>query len=154
MMRFMRLLPAALLALATIVCLAGCSSSTGEKATAKPTGSPMAHITATNASNSLAKHIELVGFRITEKTPGKLVVHFGVVNHSQADVGDVKLKVDLTTTAAKPDEAPLISFPAQVSGLGPSEMKDVSVDVPAKLRAYELPDWQFLIARFEITDPK
>ena len=114
----------------------------------------MAHITASNASNSLAKYIELVGFRITEKTPGKLVVHFGVVNHSQADVGDVKLKVDLTTTAAKPDEAPLLSFPAQVSGLGPSEMKEVSVDIPAKLRAYELPDWQFLIAHFEITDPK
>lgn len=114
----------------------------------------MAHITATNASDSLAKYIELVGFRITEKTPGKLVVQFGVVNHSEADVGDVKLKIDLTTTAAKPGEAPLISFPAQASGLGPSEMKNVTVDVPAKLRAYELPDWQFLIAQFEITDPK
>ena len=114
----------------------------------------MAHITASNANNSLAKYIELVGFRITEKTPGKLVVQFGVVNHSEADVGDVKLKIDLTTTAAKPGDAPLISFPAQVSGLGPSEMKNVTVDVPGKLRAYELPDWQFLIANFQITDPQ
>ena len=57
-------------------------------------------------------------------------------------------------TAAKPDEPPLISFPAQVPGLGPSEMKSVTVDVPAKLRAYELPDWQYLIAHFQITDPQ
>jgi type IV pilus biogenesis protein CpaD/CtpE len=150
----MRFVPATLLAVSAIACLAGCSSSTPEKTGAKPAGAPLARITASNASNSLAKYIELVGFRITEKTPGKLLVHFGVVNHSQADVGDVKLKVDLTTTAAKPDEAPLVSFPAQVSGLGPSEMKEVTVDVPAKLRAYELPDWQFLIGRFEITEPK
>jgi hypothetical protein len=154
MIKFMRSVPHALFALGAIVCVAGCSSSTTEKAAAKPAGPPMAHITASNANNSLAKYIELVGFRITEKTPGKLVVQFGVVNHSSADVGDVKLKVNLTTTAAKPDEAPLISFPAQVSGLGPSDMKNVTVDVPAKLRAYELPDWQFLIARFEITEPQ
>jgi len=114
----------------------------------------MAHTMATNSSNSLAKFIELVGFRINERSPGKLVVQFGVVNHSEADVGDVKFKINLTTTAAKPGEPPLISFPAQVSSLGPSEMKNVTVDIPTKLRAYELPDWQFLRAYFEITEPQ
>lgn len=153
MIKFMRSLPDALIAIGAMACLAGCSSSSAEKPT-KPAGPPMAHITASNAKDSLAKYIELVGFRITEKTPGKLTVQFGVVNHSEADVGDVKLKIDLTTTAAKPDEPPVISFPAQVSALGPSEMKNVTVDVPAKLRVYELPDWQFLIARFEITEPQ
>ena len=28
------------------------------------------------------------------------------------------------------------------------------MDVPTKLRVYELPDWQFLKADFEITEPK
>lgn len=109
---------------------------------------------ASNSSNSLAKWVELVGFRVTERSPGKLVVQFAVVNHSGADLGDIKLKVNLTTTAAKPADPPLIGFPAQVSSLGPSDMKNVTVDVPTKLRAYELPDWQFLIANFEITEPQ
>ena len=33
-------------------------------------------------------------------------------------------------------------------------MKPVSVDVPTKLRVYELPDWQFLRADFDLTEPK
>lgn len=132
----------------------GCSSTSANKQTKSANTAPPAHITATNSSNPLAKWVELVGFRINEKSPGKLVVEFAVVNHSEADLGDLKLKVSVTTTAAKPGEPPLISFPAQVSSLGPSEMKTVTVDVPTKLRAYELPDWQFLIANFEITEPK
>ena len=132
----------------------GCSSAPSPTSTKAATTAPPAHITASNSANPLAKWVELVGFRITEKSPGRLVVEFAVVNHSEADLGDLKLKVDLTTTAAKPGEPPLISFPAQVSSLGPSEMKNVTVEVPTKLRAYELPDWQFLIANFEITEPK
>lgn len=110
------------------------------------------HFTATNTSNPIAKYIELVGFRINETSPGHLEVRFGVVNHSEADLGNVKITVNLTTTAAKPGEPPLITFPAVVK-LGPSELKDVTVDVPTKLRVYELPDWQFLKADFEITEP-
>jgi hypothetical protein len=136
------------------VCMIGCSSTSANKQTKAANTAPPAHIMATNSSNPLAKWVELVGFRINEKSPGKLVVDFAVVNHSEADLGDLKLKVNLTTTAAKPGEPPLFSFPAQVSSLGPSEMKDVTVDVATKLRAYELPDWQFLIANFEITEPK
>ena len=153
MMKFMRT-NMAMLAIAASACLGGCSSSSSAEKQTKPAGPPLAHILATNKNNSLAKFIELVGFRIDEKTPGKLNIQFGVANHSTADIGDIKLKINLTTTASKPDEPPLLSFPAQVSGLGPSEMKNVTVEVPAKLRAYELPDWQFLIANFEITDPK
>ena len=135
------------------VCLIGCSSSPAEK-TAKSSAPPSVHVMASNTSNSLAKYIELAGFRITERSLGKLVVQFGVVNHSEADIGDVKLTVNLTTTTAKPTDPPLISFPAGVTALGPSEMKNVTIDVPTKMRAYELPDWQFLTATFEITDPK
>jgi hypothetical protein len=136
-------------------CLAGCSSSsTASKAAQSSTPAIPAHFTATNTSNSIAKYIELAGLRVTERSPGHLIVQFGVVNHSEADVGDVKMTVHLGTTAAKPGDPPLIAFPAQVSRLGPSEMKDVTVEVPTKLRVYELPDWQFLKADFEITEPK
>lgn len=135
------------------VCLSGCSSSPSTDKQAKPANTIPAHTTASNTSNSFAKYIELVAFRINEKGPGKLQVQFGVVNHSEADIGDMKLNINLGTTAAKPGDPPLITFPAKVS-LGPSDLKNVSVEVPTKLRAYELPDWQFLKVDFQITDPQ
>lgn len=134
--------------------LAGCSSPSSPDKQAKAAPAVPAHFTASNTSNPIAKYIELVGFRVTERSPGHLIVQFGVVNHSEADVGDVKMTVNLGTTAAKPGDPPLITFPVQVSNLGPTEMKDVSVEVPTKMRVYELPDWQFLKADFQITEPK
>jgi hypothetical protein len=81
-------------------------------------------------------------------------VQFGVVNHSEADIGDLKLDISLRTSAAKPGEPPLITFPAKIPSLGPSELKQVTVEVPTKLRVYELPDWQFLRGDFQITEPQ
>lgn len=137
-----------------VALLAGCSSSSSPDKQTKAGPAVPAHFTATNTSNPIAKYIELVGFRVTERSPGHLIIQFGVVNHSEADLGDVKMKVNLGTTAAKPGDPPLITFPAEVSHLGPSELKDVSLEVPTKMRVYELPDWQFLKADFEITEPK
>lgn len=134
-------------------CLTACSSSTSADKQGKP-AAPGAKTTASNSSNPIAKYIELVGFRIFEKSPGKLNVQFGVVNHSEADLGDLKMNISLGTTAAKPGDPPLISFPAKVASLGPSDLKNVTVEVPTKLRAYELPDWQFLKVDFQITEPQ
>ena len=137
------------------VCLVGCSSSSSdEKQNKKTFAPPPMHFTATNTSNHVAKYLELVGFRINERKPGQLQIQFGLANHSEADIGDVKMIVNLGTTAAKLGDPPLITFPASVSKVGPSDLKDVTVDVPTKLRVYELPDWQFLKADFQITEPK
>jgi hypothetical protein len=105
------------------------------------------------SSNPAAKHLELVGFRVTEKTPGKLQIQFGVVNHSDADLGDIALDVALKTTTSKDSDPPLVSFKIKVA-VGPQELKAVSVEVPSKLRPYELPDWQFLKADFRLDEPK
>src|SRR5580693_7482463 len=122
------------------VCLASCSSPpANDKQNKKVFAPPPMHFTATNTTNSVAKYLELVGFRINERKPGQLQIQFGVANHSEADIGDVKMIINLGTTAAKP---------------GPSDLKDVTVDVPTKLRVYELPDWQFLKADFQITEPQ
>lgn len=145
MIRFMKLWPGVLCA----VLLVGCSPPSADKQT-KPAPAVPARTTASNKANPLAKYIELVGIRANEKSPGHLQVQFGVVNHSEADVGDVKLEVSLGTTAAKVGDPPLIAFSAKVSALGPNEMKPVTVDVPTKLRVYELPDWQFLKADFQV----
>ena len=76
-----------------------------------------------------------------------------MVNHSEADIGDLSVKVKLVTTAAKPEDPPVAEFEAKVPALGPLEVKDVSGTATTKLRIYELPDWQFLRAQFEITSP-
>ena len=134
--------------LALLVCLAACSS--GDKPN-KSVATPA--VSAAKNTNPAAKYIELVGFRINEKSAGRLQIQFAVVNHSEADIGDLKMSINLRTTASKPGDAPVIAFDAKIPSLGPSELKPVTVDVPTKLRVYELPDWQFLKADFQITEP-
>ena len=137
--------------------LAACSSGAKQSAD-KPSSSALeqAQKATLPSSNPAAKYLELVGFRVKENrsTPGKLEVTFGVVNHSQADLGDLTLKVDLRSSAAKPTDEPICTFNAKVPALGPNEMKEVTAVVPTKLRAYELPDWQFLRSDFQILEPK
>jgi hypothetical protein len=134
-----------------LLLFAGCSSP---EPVAKKKGPPEPPGAATPiGKNPLTKYLEVVGFRLAEASPGKLKVTFGVVNHSQADMGDLALKIALTTTAAKPGDPPVTEFEAKVPGLGPQEMKDVTATAPTKLRIYELPDWQFLHATFEIISP-
>ena len=128
----------------------GCSSSSSTEKAA-PAARPAVVVA---SKNPVAKYIELVGFRITERNPGKLHVEFGVVNHSEADIGDIALEINLRPTTAKPGDEPLVTFAAKVPALGPEELKQASVEVPTKLRAYELPDWQFLKSDFQITEPK
>jgi hypothetical protein len=132
-----------------VIAMAGCSSSGTQ---AKP--APTAAQTEAKNSNPYAKYIEVVGFRINEKSPGHLEVRFGVVNHSEADLDDVKMNVNLRTTAAKAGDPPLVSFSVKIPSLGASELKQVTVDVPTTLRVYELPDWQFLKPDFQVTSPQ
>lgn len=135
--------------LVCVLGMAGCSTP-GKPAQPAATGAART----SQSSNPFAKYLELVGFRIIEKSPGHLEVRFGVVNHSEADIGEVKMDVNVRTTTAKADDPPLITFSVTIPSLGPSEMKPVVVDVPTKLRVYELPDWQFLKPDFVLTEPK
>jgi hypothetical protein len=138
--------------IALFLALVGCSSDADTKQTKQKAPEPQGGAMASN-KHPLAKYIELVGFRMAEQGAGKLKLTFGVVNHSEADIGDLGLKVKLTTSAAKPEDPPVAEFEAQVPAVGPHEIKDVTVTVPTKLRIYELPDWQFLRTQFEITSP-
>src|SRR5271155_1552427 len=99
----------------------GCSSAPDTKQ-AKQTGplEPPGAAVAVN-KHPLAKYLELVGFRMAEEGKGKLKITFAVVNHSPADIGDLGLKVTLTTTAAKPDDPPVADFEAKVPSIGPQE---------------------------------
>ena len=133
--------------------LAGCSAPAPDASQVKQPGAPQATDTVITNKHPLAKYLELSGYRIAETAPGKLSVKLAVVNHSEADIGDLMLKIKLVTTAAKPDDPPITEFEAKVPALGPQELKDVTATAATKLRIYELPDWQFIRASVEITSP-
>jgi len=142
-----------LIAILLAVFLAGCSAGPEPPTKAKQVGAPMAVASVIDKKNPLAKYLEIAGFRVTEGGAGKLTVKFAVINHSDADIGDLMMKVSLTTTAAKPGDPPIAVFDAKVPALGPQETKDATGTATTKLRVYELPDWQFLRADAEITSP-
>jgi hypothetical protein len=137
---------------ALILGLGGCSAPT-EITQPKQTTAPEATDTVISNKHPLAKYLELSGYRISETAAGKLNIKFVVINHSEADIGDLTLKIRLVTTAAKPEDPPITEFEAKVPGVGPQEIKDVSAMATTKLRIYELPDWQFIKAEVEITSP-
>lgn len=101
----------------------------------------------------LSKHIEVTGIRINEDAAQKAQVEFLVVNHSGADIADLGGTLTLKPRGAKPENAPLASFEFKVPSLGPYESKELKATARSNMRAYELPDWQFLEADLEITSP-
>lgn len=134
-----------------VLALTSCSSAP-EPTPNKQAGPPIS-TSVVAAGHPLAKYIEIVGFRLSETSPGKLALKFAVVNHSEADIGDLGLKIRLSTTAAKKEDPPITEFEVKVPKLGPQELRDVAATGTTKLRIYELPDWQFIRADAEITSP-
>jgi len=141
-----------IVAVAISLALAACSTSPDSKQANKGPAEPPGAAT-TESKNPIAKYLEIDGFRLAEDKPGMLKVTFAVCNHSEADIGDLVLKVRLRTTASKPGDPPVTEFDAKVPNLGPQELKDVTATAPTKLRIYELPDWQFLRADFDVLAP-
>jgi hypothetical protein len=138
---------------AAVLMLAGCSSTAPQAPQTKSGMAPQSTTSVISSKHPLAKYLELAGYRLSEMGAGKLVVKFVVINHSDADIGDLTLHVKLTTTAAKPGDPPVAEFDAKVPSVGPQEVKEVSATTSTKLRIYEMPDWQFLRGEAEITSP-
>ena len=135
-----------------LIPLLGCNTA---KDTAKKEAPvPVAGPASTTSKHPWAKFLELGGFRLAESGTGKLQVKFIAVNHSEADFGEMTLKIRLMTSVAKPGDPALAEFETKISSLGPLEIKDVTAVVESKLRAYEFPDWQFLRGEFDITSPQ
>jgi hypothetical protein len=135
--------------------LAGCSSDDSSKSDAKKhlTAPTAGVVMADNKKHPLAKYLEVAGFRLSEGSKGKLTARFSVINHSDADVTDLGLNVGLKPTTAKPEDAPFCAFSVKVPSLGPQETANATGECTTTLRVYELPDWQFIRASFQITSP-
>lgn len=99
------------------------------------------------------RHIEVTALRLIEEGQ-RPKLRFTVVNHSASDLAGVKLKVTLTTTASAPQDEPIAVVDADVGEIRAYETKDIETAIKTTKRVYELPDWQFLKATFELTSPK
>ncbi|MCX6623484.1 MAG: hypothetical protein NTY38_20945 [Acidobacteria bacterium] len=99
-----------------------------------------------------AKFLELSGLRITEEKE-KAKVSVVVVNHSGAELPPLEIQVNLKAVTAKAESEPVATFRFQLPSMAPYSSKDLTVEMKTKMRAYELPDWQFLKAEFEIMTP-
>ena len=132
-----------------------CSSQDSSKAAAKPGSAPPTGVMmAENTKHPLAKYIEVAGFRLSEAKQGKLTVRFNVINHSDADIADLGLNVSLKPVTAPPGEKPFCTFSVKVPSLSPQEVVNATGECHTDLRVYELPDWQFIRASFQITSPQ
>jgi hypothetical protein len=108
---------------------------------------------ATLKAHPLAQHFEIAGLRLTEDSKQKASIQFVVINHSGAEISDLAAMVNLKAITARREEVAVGTFSFKVPLLGPYESKDLRATVETKLRVYELPDWQFLRADFQITSP-
>jgi hypothetical protein len=120
---------------------------------ADPAAASTAAVPAVKQS-SIARFIEVTGFRVSENEKQKAQVDFVVVNHSGADIPDLGGTVTLKAVASNADQEPVATFEFKLKSLGPYEAKDMKLPIQTKMRAYELPDWQFLKADVQITSPQ
>jgi hypothetical protein len=140
-------------AITAVLTLFGCNKAPEVAATGPSTVKidPVSKPVPTNGKiHSLAKYIEISGFRLSEPKAGTVRVRMNVVNHSNADLGELPMKVSIMAAGAKPEDPPIAEVAIKVT-LGPEETKQAEASSPSKVRLYELPDWQFLRCTFEIT---
>jgi len=122
---------------------------------AKTALEPATSVSATSGkTNPLLRQIEIGGIRLTQNKAGKTEARFLVINHSGAEISDLGGTVGLQARTSKKDEEPVGAFPFKIPVLGPYESKEASATVDTKLKVYELPDWQNLDLRVQVTSPQ
>jgi hypothetical protein len=154
MLRVVRFPLKSLVLTAGLLALAACSTPAPKSKLVKqpePFGPPPA---AANGKHPLAKYLELTGFQLAESGTGKVKIKFVAINHSNADLGDVTVKVRLVPNTFKDGDEPITTFESKIPSLGPDETKELTATGSSKMKVYELPDWQYLRADFDITSPE
>ncbi|MCC6536997.1 MAG: hypothetical protein IT162_05575 [Bryobacterales bacterium] len=68
-----------------------------------------------------------------------------LITHSAAERAELAGTVSLTA-----DGKPVASVPFSLAALGAYEAKEISAPIKTSLRAYEMPDWQFIKAQVSL----
>lgn len=95
---------------------------------------------------NLAKHVEAAGIRIIEERK-KPQLRIMIVNHSAADLADLAGTIVIK---AKEGQNTVGTLEFKLPELRSYEAKEIGGPLTTKLRAYEMPDWQFLHAELEL----
>jgi hypothetical protein len=106
--------------------------------TAQPAAAPPA------AGSRLGKYIEVVGIRIVEENK-RTMVKFLLVNHAAAELTDVNGMVEIHPTKGG---AMVGRVEVKLPSMEAYESREFNASLNTNLRAYEIPDWQFLRGQF------
>ena len=104
-------------------------------------------------ANPYQKFIEISGIRFVEdpKDKEKTVCQFVITNHAEDDIPHIAGTVAILSRSDKSGQ-PVAGFTFSTS-LGSRESKDLTTPLTTKMKAYELPDWQFAEPVLQITAP-
>ena len=100
------------------------------------------------SAHPLAKHLEVAGIRVGETAPQTAKISFVVINHSAADLPELKMQVMLRPTTGG---NPVFDFAVDLPSIGPYESREMTSKVKTTLKPYEIPDWQMLRPEFRLT---
>lgn len=103
------------------------------------------------SAHPYAKFVEVTGIRLLEGPDKKPLVRFLVVNHAPIELRGLGLKISLETANAAPGEAVIAVIDAHPDPIPPQGAKDMESPLATHLKFYELPDWQYVRAKVEIT---
>ena len=96
--------------------------------------------------NKLLKYVEVAGVRVVEESK-KPQLRVMLVNHSAAELAGLAGTIVVKMSGSAD---PVATLDFNLASLAPYEAKEVSGPLKTKLRAYEMPDWQFLKAEVEL----
>jgi hypothetical protein len=99
------------------------------------------------------KYVEVTGVRLFQDAKKHVAARFVVVNHSESEMADLAGNVEIRGRTTKEGEAPVGSFKFKIASMGPNESREVTAPVDTRLKVYELPDWQNIDARVQVTAP-
>ncbi len=102
------------------------------------------------APGSLARSIEVSGFRMELNADKKPEVEYIVVNHSHARLSGLTVYVTLHALDAHVGQPPLCQFSFVTPDLGVNEAKQMSSVIEGARKAISLPDWEDLRAEVQV----
>lgn len=100
------------------------------------------------SGGSPSKYLEAAGVRIFEEDK-RPRLRFLLVNHSSADLADLKGSVAIVL---KDGGKEVGTMPLALDQLRAFDAKEIEGPLKTSLRAYELPDWQFVRAEIQLKE--
>ncbi len=116
-------------------------------ATATP---PAAAANSKKPQPTLTKYLEVSGLRLSTDSAHKSSVQYLIVNHSAAELADVKLTITVRSASGSAQQAPLCVFNTTIAALNAYESREFSTPIEIPVHSLEVPDWTNLRAELAV----